>query len=107
MLSPEECRFSSVTPGKLPSPIPGWHIIVEMDPRTDPPNRSSEERQLLDSVQSKLPILYGFLLTILSARRFHAVGILTKCMDGKAIMSAFEAVTGFGSNLEVMLCYPQ
>lgn len=57
MLSPEECRFSSVTPGKLPSPIPGWHIVVEMDPRTDPPNRSSEERQLLDSAQSKLPIL--------------------------------------------------
>lgn len=54
MLFPAECRFSSVTPGKLPPPIPGWHIVVEMDPRTDPPNRSSEQRQLLDSAQSKL-----------------------------------------------------
>lgn len=88
MLSPEECRFSSVTPGKLPSPIPGWHIAVGMDPRTDPPNRSSEERQLLDSAQSKLPILC-FFLTILSARRSRAVDILTKYMNGKAIISNF------------------
>ncbi|KAJ0150597.1 2-methyl-aconitate isomerase [Fusarium oxysporum f. sp. albedinis] len=40
------------------------------------------------------PSYFVFLLTILSIRRSHAVDILTKCMDGKAIISDFEPVTG-------------
>jgi hypothetical protein len=70
-------------------------MVVEMDPRTDPPNRSSEERQLLDSAQSKLFCV--FINDPKSIRRSHAVDISMKCIGGKAIVSGLEPVTGLGS----------